>query len=292
MKLNQLHKLARTSRVALVAVLALLSAGALQAANFFDNTIAGINLGNASGGHGTGHKGWAIFALQSATVDYDVAMQGGNTEARGNVAVAGGGSIDLLGGAVITGDLYLTGGSDKVTGQSNITGSIITNQAAYVNQGVTDAINASNAAAALMATAGSPTSIMLNNASMTISAAANTTYIMNLTQLAVIGGNAVLTLSGASTTNFIINVSANFQLQGGANILLSGGLKSSNVLYNLAASAGDPNIASGQNNIYGILLTPNGNVNLNGGSIVYGEVIAKTVRLTGGSKVINGEVSP
>jgi hypothetical protein len=292
MKLNQLHKLARTSRVALVAVLALLGAGALQAANFFDNTIAGINLGDASGGHTSGHLGWAIFALQSATVNYDVAMQGGNTEARGNVAVAGSGSVDLLGGAVINGSLYLSGGSDKVTGQSAITGGVVTNQAAYLNQGAIDAINASNAAAALVATPGSPTSIVLNNASMTISAAANTTYIMNLTQLAVIGGTAVLTLNGASTTNFIINVSANFQLQGGSNILLSGGLKSSNVLYNIKASAGDPHIAAGQNNIYGILLTPNGNVNLDGGSIVYGEVITKTIVLTGGSKVINGDISP
>ena len=93
MKLNHIFKIPHAIRSLLLAALALLGAGVLNAQNFFDNTISGINLGNASGGAAYAnptHKNWAIFALSGGVTLTDSTLDGSWDDVYGNVGIAGG----------------------------------------------------------------------------------------------------------------------------------------------------------------------------------------------------------
>jgi choice-of-anchor A domain-containing protein len=135
-------------------------------------------------------------------------------------------------------------------------------------------------------------SITLGNASGGIAGAADTTYVLNLTNLVLSGATAVLNLSGTNTTNYVINVSKFMSLSAGAKIQLSGGLQAQNVLFNVRNTYGYDVTMSGGSTVDGIILAANRNVKLTGGSVVTGEVIARGVSLSGSSKVINPVCSP
>jgi hypothetical protein len=295
MKLNQIHKLVRTPRVLLVAMLALLGAGELQAANFFDNTISGVNLGNASGGTTGGHLNWAIFTLSGGVTITDTTYDG-TYDVLGNVGTYSTTTVGLgMTSSRIKGNVYRDTTAQTITlsGGANYTGSLITGQggsgaSGYLGTAATQATTASNTAKGLTATAGTPTTI---NTSYSYTAAANATIIMNLVDLAISGTTSILSLNGPSTANYIINISRALSLSAGAQVTLGGGLQPQNVLFNLT-SANTTDATLGASTLRGIILAPNRKVTLTGASTVYGEIVAKTVSLSGRSRVLNPLVSP
>jgi len=322
MKLSNLFQPARAMRSALLAALTLLSVGASQAANFFFDPITASGTGGGTVDFGTVRGGpphcWAIFSLSGgvtvtdavlgAPTDYDVV---------GNIGIANGGTL-LIDRARIGGTTYLRNGAvANILGGATTTGGILTNQNLPVlNAAAGAAFSAASAASSLASnTAGGTLSIsgppipggVLTNGSFldtatigltnvtgggTITGLAGQTYVMNLTNLILAGNLATLTLSGTATTNYIINVSRFMSLSGGAKIQLSGGLTEANVLYNVRNSAGFDVTMSGGSEVSGIILATNRNVKLTGDSKVFGQVVARSVSLSGSSNVINPLCSP
>jgi hypothetical protein len=289
--------MARTCRAILITAFAILSAGALKAANFFDatagDTVSGIYLGNASGGGGfsvgTGHRNWAIFALSGGVTITDPTLDG-SYDVYGNVGIAGAGILTMS-ASRIQGDIFRDSGGQTLSGGANYTGyTSTTGNGAYLNAGVTQAINASSVAAGLSATIG-PSNISLNNSPLSISNTGSLT-VLNLQDLILSGVGAVLTLNGSSSDNYVINVSRYMMLSSSASIRLDGGLTAANVLFNVKSTNPYDVTLSGGSEVNGIILAPNRNVKLTGESVVNGEVIAKGVSLSGRSKVINPFISP
>ena len=327
MKTEIVSKMSRLSRALLVATLALAGTVSIKADNFFDDTILGIDLGNASGGTTGGHRHWAIFTLggnvtitdpQSYT-NYSVPpplpgqtdayysayySQAGSADVYGNVGISGSGRLSMT-------NSYIDGFVDQNSYPTNVlTGNggnpyflgSITHDSAYLQQGYTDAINASATAKALTATPGTVSTAVITSAKSEVDLGisgggqAGETYVLNLTDLILQGTSAVLTLNGTATTNYVINVNRYMSLAGGAKINLAGGITPQNVLYNVNQNTINgvqyDVTLSGGSEARGIILATTRAVKLTGDSKVFGEVIAKSVSLSGSSNVINPLVSP
>ena len=331
MKTEIVFKMSRLSRVLLAATLALVSTASVKAQNFFDNTILGINLGNASGGTTGGHRHWAIFTLGgnvtitdpqsyttttgivpsgSPTSDYSAA---GSADVYGNVGIYGSGRLSMT-------NSYIDGFVDEFSSPTNVLAGnganpyflgSITHDSAYLQQAYNDAIAASAAAQYLGTPAGlsaNPTVVLGTATTAVITSAkseadlgitgslAGNTYVLNLTDLILQGTSAVLTLNGTATTNYVINVNRYMSLAGGAKINLAGGITPQNVLYNVNQNTINgvqyDVTLSGGSEARGIILATTRAVKLTGDSKVFGEVIAKSVSLSGSSNVINPLVSP
>lgn len=312
MKLNPIFKMNGTCRALLFAALALLSGGALKAQsggnNFFDNSVNGINLGNASGGsatHNATHKNWAIFALSGGVTITDPSL--GGYDVLGNVGMAGSGFLNMS-VAWVSGSVYQmsTSSAPVLSG-----GALITNTGGfgptvndtYLTTAAANAGTASTAAAGLVAgpgvvVSGTTTFVKTSGAGWTnsdvgvpASPLANTTYVVNLANLIL--SNSILTLSGTSTTNYVFNVAQYMTLSNNAHINLTGALTAANVLFNVKSYTPQYDVTlSGGSSVRGIILSPTRNVKLTGLSQVDGEVIAKAVSLSGASKVLNPYVSP
>ena len=320
MKTEIVFKMSRLSRVLLAATLALVSTASVKAQNFFDNTILGINLGNASGGTTGGHRHWAIFTLggnvtitdptpylpgsvppgQALDPYYSTA---GSADVYGNVGISGSGRLSMT-------NSYINGFVDQNSSPTNVfagnggnpyfLGSI-THDSAYLLQGYNDAIAASAVAKALTATSGTVSTAVITSAKSQADLGITgpldgNTYVLNLTDLILQGANAVLTLNGTATTNYVINVNRYMSLAGGAKINLAGGITPQNVLYNVNQNTINgvqyDVTLSGGSEARGIILATTRAVKLTGDSKVFGEVIAKSVSLSGSSNVINPLVSP
>jgi hypothetical protein len=82
-------------------------------------------------------------------------------------------------------------------------------------------------------------------------------------------------------------------LSSAAKIQLGNGLTAANVLFNVKSNTTQYDVTlSGGSQVTGIIMAPTRNFKETGGSVVYGEVIAKGVSLSGASKVINPFASP
>jgi hypothetical protein len=300
MKLNHLFQVSRTFRMLLIAALAILSAGVLRADNFFDDTVAGINLGNASGGNTSGHKSWAIFALSGGVTITDTTYNG-TYDVLGNIGMYGSGGLTMSAsrvGGFMAGDIYRAKASQTInmSGGANYTGTMYTGVggsggSGLLGQAASAAITASSTAATLVSTFGTPSNINLRSAA-SYYAAANEVVVMNLTDLILNGTAAVLTLNGPSTANYVINISRYLALSNSAQIQLSGGLQPQNVLFNVTSANTNDVTLSGNSTLNGIILAANRAVKLTGASDVVGEVIGKSVSLSGRSTVKNPLVSP
>ena len=320
MKTEIVSKMSRLSRVLLAATLALAGTASVKADNFFDDTISGINLGNASGGTTGGHRHWAIFTLggnvtitdptpylpgsvppgQALDPYYSTA---GSADVYGNVGISGSGRLSMT-------NSYIDGFVDEFSSPTNVLAGnganpyflgSITHDSAYLQQAYNDAIAASAVAKALTATSGTVSTAVITSAKsqadlgITGTLAGNT-YVLNLTDLILQGTSAVLTLNGTATTNYVINVNRYMSLAGGAKINLAGGITPQNVLYNVNQNTINgvqyDVTLSGGSEARGIILATTRAVKLTGDSKVFGEVIAKSVSLSGSSNVINPLVSP
>jgi hypothetical protein len=320
MKHSTLSALARAFRSTLLAASALLGAGTLDAANFFDNAIVisgtgggTIDLNTSGGSNNPGRYCWAIFALQGGVTITDPLPYTGIADVLGNIGIAQGGTITMS-NSTVKGTVYLrTGAVSSVPSPATITGGILQSGPTdtILNTAQAYAYNAASAASGLARSTGAgatlltisgslpagilnsdTSSVMMTNTAGGISGAANTTYVLNLTNLVLSGAGAVLTLTGDSTTNYVINVSKFMTLSAGAKIQVSGGMQPQNVLFNVRNTYGYDVTMSGGSTLEGIILAANRNVKLTGDAQVTGEVIARAVSLSGQSKVINPVCSP
>jgi hypothetical protein len=98
-------------------------------------------------------------------------------------------------------------------------------------------------------------------------------------------GHSTLTLQGTATTSFIINVTKQFSLSGSTRIILSGGLRWDHVFFNVLGRGGAV-FLSGRAQLYGTLTARERTVQLRGQSIVFGNVVAKRVLLSGAAQII------
>jgi|GEM_PF-1559123 len=333
MKTDIISKMSRLSRALLAAALALVSTASVKAApgNFFDGSVSGVDLGNASGGTTGGHRHWAIFTLggnvtitdpQSYTTTTGIIPSGtptsnysapGSADVYGNVGIYGSGRLSMT-------NSYINGFVDESSSPANVGAgnggnpyflSSIGHNTAYLQQGYNDAIAASAAAKYLGTPAGleaNPTVFLGSATTAVITSAkseadlgitgslAGNTYVLNLTDLILQGASAILTLHGTATTNYVINIDRYMSLAGGAKINLDGGLTAQNVLYNVNQNSINgvqyDVTLSGGSEARGIILATTRAVKETGDSKIYGEVIAKSVSLSGSSNVINPLVSP
>ena len=228
----------------------------------------------------TPNNKWAVFTLGSGVNDVNV-MSGG-ASIWGDTAFAGSGKSNLSGTGTIRGEAvsHSSGSMVKSSGFT-ITGGTVNNRDAQLNQGVAQAISASNAAFVMPASAGYPTTIN-QNTSLSLSGAANQTVVLQLTDF-VLSNTAALTLQGTATTTYIINVTNKFSLTGSSIVQLSGGLTYDNVLFNVRGT-GDVTMGSSAV-LNGIVLATNRTMKMSGSATVYGQVIANKVALSGVSSV-------
>lgn len=316
MKKTFVSAMTRLCRAFVLATLALIGTSALQAqyapgTNFWNSDVFGTNFGNptlgtASGNWvpGTIHQNWAIFALSGGVTITDP-NNTGSADVIGNVGLGGSGNLSMS-NSYINGIVYRSGGNETLTGRASYYsgGSTPGNN---LTSEVSDAINASSAVGSLGNATGTggnaltfsgglsgvPTTIALNNSPASITGVAGQTYVLNLTDLVLQGASTILTLSGTNTTNYVFNISRNMSLAAQSKILLSGGLTEANVIYNVKSNAVQYDVTlSGASEAHGTILATTRAVKETGGSAVYGEVIAKTVSLSGASKVINPYASP
>lgn len=212
----------------------------------------------------------------------DANLIGNGALVEGDVALAGSGSATVNGGAQAVGTVYRkTGGTLTLNNGGVVTGGSVQNAStdSFLNQGVMDANNASNAAFALAASAGYPTTINANS-SLTLSGSG--TVVLKLTDFMLSSG-AALTLQGSATTTFIVNVSKKFSLSNGSRVQLAGGLLWDNVLFNVRGSG--TAIVTGGSIFNGILMANSRTVTVDNSSQVLGEVIANKVKINGSGKV-------
>lgn len=219
-------------------------------------------------------KTWAAFTLGGGMTDSDYT---GQANIFGDVGAAGNGDVDLRGNAIIHGDLYYhQGGTLKVKNHGTVTG-VIHNDAAsdtLLNQGVADAMNASNQAFALPVTPAYSSLTKIDH-SMTITGSG--CIVLKLTDF-VLNGKDTLTLTGTAGTTFIINVTKGFSLADSAKIVLGPGISFNDVLFNVRGTGSDVKL-SGNSNLQGILMANQRKVVMNDNAFVKGEVIANHIDL-------------
>lgn len=232
---------------------------------------------------------WGAFSLGGGITETDTIDQfTGTTDIFGDVGVAGDGNITMNGSATIHGDLYYrTPGTLTLKGNAMITGvkHHDASSDAQLDNGVTEATLTSDDAFSrpVTPTYATTTNIQLSgNQNFTISGAPFQTVVLKLQNLTITSGT--LTLAGTITTNFVINVTNQFSLTNHAQIILSGGVTWDNVLFNVRGT-GSPVTLDGQSILRGVLMANNRTVSNGGGSLVYGEVIANKVTLSGSAQI-------
>jgi len=235
-----------------------------------------VNLGSAAG--------WSVLTYNSNNTS-DSAFNGGPIGVvNGNWTQSGGQQTDNQKPTTV----YLSPGFHN-NGPAVLTTVF---DAAKLNQAWTDAVNASNAMAAM-----APTQTFgAINSGLTISENSVGTYVFNISSINL--NQDHITLSAPAGSTFVLNISGDVTLNGGSpgnGILLGGGLKSSDVFINLTGVNSSLTTSGGgnANQIYGTVLAVgmNASVNLHPGQI-NGEIIARTLTTSSGSLGVVPEVTP
>ena len=284
------------SYMAAVCCMACALASHAVADGFFDNTFTfssmsgdavanngvTINLGAAGRTH---H--YAIFGVNGDVSATDT--NGGTVNITGDVGVANGNFV--LSGSVLQGNLYIkTGKAVSLGNKGGITGTKYQSSTydTMLAQGAADAATLSSTINGLAVqyngSYSDGSSITMTNTKFSITGGANQTVVLKLQDFVLTGGE--LDLMGTATTKFIINVRGTFSLSGGAKVVNGGALLASNVIFNYRPTSGTGTASLGGGSQFnGILVASNNAVQLTGASIVYGQIIGKSVLLSGGSKV-------
>ncbi len=235
-----------------------------------------VNLGSAAG--------WSVLTYNSNNTS-DSAFNGGPIGVvNGNWTQSGGQQTDNQKPATV----YLSPGFHN-NGPAVLTTVF---DSAKLNAAWTDAVNASNAMAAM-----TPTQTFgAINSGLTISENSVGTYVFNISSINL--NQDKITLSAPAGSTFVLNISGDVTLNGGSagnGILLSGGLKSSDVFINLTGVNSTLTTTGGgnANQIFGTVLAvgTGASVNLHPGQI-NGEIIARTLTTSSGSLSVVPEVSP
>jgi hypothetical protein len=253
---------------------------------------------------------WAAFAMGGGK---DSLTMSGNAMIMGNAAAAGYKSdkdddddddnghsmgygafraFNLSGNSMITGTIsFDTRASGKVSGGASVVGgpnSNFSTNTALANQ-ATAAKNQALYYSGLSNSGFSSLTKIKTSGNVTLyDAVGPAVNVLNLSELSL-SGNAKLTLSGAAGSQFVINVDKKFSLDGNSQILLSGGVAADDVIFNFK---GKKATMSGNSYLNGIIMAVDGEFQGSGGSVVSGQVIASSIKLSGNAKIINPVVSP
>ncbi|HEY4282476.1 MAG TPA: ice-binding family protein [Chthoniobacterales bacterium] len=264
-----------------LAASALLLVGALPVRA--DLLSCGVDLGAAGR-----TKTWALFSLGGGIHQDDDSVLNDRVHVYGDMGVAGNGNIDITGHATLHGDLYYhTPGQLKLGKDAVITGMTRQNATsdALLNQGVTDATNASNSAWALPVTPAYASVTKINN-SMTITGSG--CVVLKLTDF-TLDAHDTLTLNGTAGTAFILNITHNFSVKGDAQIVLGPGIDPLDVLFNVRGTGGDA-IIDGHAKFRGILMANQRNAKAQGDSTTFGEIITNHIDIKKNAIIKNPRV--
>jgi hypothetical protein len=235
---------------------------------------------------------WGAFSLGGGITTDDTDTMVGTTDIYGDVGVAGNGNITMTGNSTIHGDLYWrTNGTLIQDGNSQVTGTKHHHAFgdAQLDNGVTEATNASNTAASFassLAYAG----ITSITSSMTLVAQndrpGNST-VLNLTDF-ILGDHETLTLVGDGTgaANFILNISRTFMMGAQSQIILQNGVSWDDVLFNVR-NKGTLVTMDAQSYFRGILMANKRTLKMDGGATIEGEAIVDQLNMKGGSQIIH-----
>jgi Ice-binding-like len=272
---------------------ALVVASSAMAQTFFEEgiTLQGklIDLGYA----GRVYKWSALTTNGRLSASTSATSSPAKIDIEGNVGIWGGSDITLTNSSIL-GDVYLRkGGSKMLSGAAQILGNFFQDKGSsffydnILSHAAADAATLRSNIASLTGTSNftsnfslSGGSVIGSNTCLTITATDDNPVVLKLTDFSLT--NAHLTLIGSANTRFLIDVSDDFSLSIGSLVTFDGQLNPKNVIFNVADTA----TLSGASEFNGILLASNSTaLSLTGGSSVFGEVIAKSIAMSGGSKI-------
>jgi choice-of-anchor A domain-containing protein len=271
---------------------ALAMASSAMAQTFFDQgiTLQGklIDLGYA----GRVYQ-WSAFTTNGRlSASTGATTSPAKIDIEGNVGIWGGSDITLTNSSIL-GDVYLRkGGSKMLSGAAQILGNFFQDKGKsttydnILSHAATDAFTLANNVSLLTGTTNFTSNFSLSggdiigsNTSLTITATDSNPVVLKLSDFSLT--HATLTLIGSSSSKFIINVSDDFAMSNGSLLTFDGQLDPKNVIFNI----GDSTTMSGASEFNGILLAANSAVSFSGGSAVYGELVGKSITMSGGSKI-------
>ena len=228
---------------------------------------------------------WAAFSLGAGN-NFSRAL--GDSVIDGDVGLAGNGKFLMGNRAIVDGDVcYRSNGAVLTLNHAVITGSIFNNQDALLDNGVNEALAASDHAASLTPNRSNTSISLTGHDNMTITGAPGETVVLSLKNF-ILQGNSSFTLQGTATTTFVINVNKKFSLKGNSHIDLVG-LQWNQVLFNVVGDNGRVHL--GGNSIFnGILMADDRTVELRGHATASGEIIANRLKLYGSSRVLHPAV--
>ena len=176
----------------------------------------------------------AVFSLGGGTSGDHVS---GHAYIGGDVRVAGNGNIVLTTRRSSMG-ISIAGATapSEVRRRPELRERSITTRTRNLDNGVNEAINASNDAFALTPNRSYSNINLIGRHSLTINGSPGETVVLTLRNFQL-ANNATFTLQGTATTTFIINVTQQFSLSGNARIVLSGGVQWNNVLFNVRGTS-------------------------------------------------------
>ena len=190
--------------------------------------------------------------------------------------------------AIVNGDVYdRSNGAVLTLNHAVITGSIFPNQDAILDNGVNEALAASDHAASLIPNRSNTSISLKKHDDVTITGAPGETVVLSLKNF-VLQGNSSFTLQGTATTTFVINVNKKFSLKGNSHIDLAG-LQWNQVLFNVVGDKGRVHL--GGNSIFnGIPMANDRTVELKRDATASGEIIANRFNFRGSSQVLHPAV--
>jgi choice-of-anchor A domain-containing protein len=201
---------------------------------------------------------------------------GGGLKVTGNIGLASGYNVQVSGSNSESGTTYY----DYTTGQGAYGGSGTFTQGGSVNQSMTqvmsDAVTATNAAAAATATAGLVDQGKSISGSVTIKALQNASEnVLNISALSLTNGTLTFDDNGYTNAKFIINVTGNFSLGAGAVIKGINGASADDIIFNIENTGTAVNLTGNSStSLIGTILAPQRNVTLGGGGSLTGALIA------------------
>jgi Ice-binding-like len=273
-------------------VVALAMASSATAQTFFDQgiTLQGklIDLGYA----GRVYQWSALTTNGRLSASTSATTSPAKIDIEGNVGIWGGSDL-VLNNSSILGDVYLRkGGTKMLSGAAQILGNFYQDKGSsttYNNILSTAASNAFTLATNISSLTGttnysssfslSSGNILGYNTCLSITATDNNPVVLKLTDFEL--SNARLTLIGSATSKFIIDVADDFSMSNGSLLTFDGQLDPENVIFRI----GDSTTINGASEFNGILLAANSTASMSGGSAIYGELIGKSITMSGGSKV-------
>ena len=267
-------------RLAAALTIALLASAVSAKADLLS---CGVDLGAAGR-----TKTWALFSLGGGIKQDDDSDLTGHVHVWGDMGAAGNGEVDITGHATLHGDLYYhTPGQLKLGNNATITG--VTHQDAasdaLLDQGVTDAMNASNAAAALPET---PAYMSINKIDKSMTITGSGCVVLNITDFNL-DNHDTLTLTGSAGTAFIFNITHDFKMKGDSMIVLGPGIDPMDVLFNVRGTGSEARL-EGRAKFRGVLMANLRNATAAGESTTFGEIIANHIDIKGKAVVKNPRV--